>query len=250
MYKLMIVDDEVRIVEGLEKLIDYEALGISRIETATNYEDAVKLAIDFQPDIALLDVCIHDKKGFDIIDYLDDFNLPTKYIIVSGYDDFSYAKEGMLHGARDYLLKPVEKAELTRTLKRVIVEDLHGEAPSEDDKKLDPVLKKEYESFSNLTKKIIVMVQQEYGSNISLKILGDKFKMNSTYLGQLFLKDTGLKFSEYLMNYRLYVAKHLIETTDDKIAVIAESVGYSNLNYFYTQFQQMYNASPTAFRRE
>lgn len=249
MYKLLIVDDEVMIAENLRTLIDYSELGITRIEIATGFDEAVAKAVELRPDIALLDVCIHDRKGFEVIEYLSRFNLDTKYVIVSGYDDFSYAKEAVRYGARNYILKPVERNELRTTLENIIVRDLHGTISSRDDRQLDPVLGREYDSFSKLTQKVLVMIWQNYSKGISLKEIADKFMMNNVYLGQLFLKDTGIKFSEYLMQYRMKEAKRLIEDTDDKIAVIAEEVGYSNVSYFYTHFQQMYGVSPLEFRR-
>ena len=72
--------------------------------------------------------------------------------------------------------------------------------------------------------------------------------MNSSYLGQLFIKETGLKFSEYVMLYRLNMAQEMILYTDEKIAVIAEEVGYSNLNYFYTHFRSYFNMTPSEMR--
>lgn len=250
MYKLLIVDDEIMIAENLRTLIDYSELNIGKIEIATDFDEAVNKAMEFRPDIALLDVCIHDRKGFEIIEYLNKFQLETKYVIISGYDDFKYAKEAVKYGARNYILKPVEREELKKTLEKIIVKDFNGEVKNADKENVDEILHKDCGSYSKLTQKVIAMVWQNYKQGLSLKEIGDKFMMNSTYLGQLFLKETGMKFSEYLMLYRLNEAKKLIEMTDDKIAVIAEEVGYSNVNYFYTQFQQVYNASPLDFRRK
>ena len=95
-----------------------------------------------------------------------------------------------------------------KVVKKIIVERLHGTLPEEDEKKnCDPVLNMDYGAMSPLIHKIVMMVRVEYGGRISLKSIADKFKMNSTYLGQIFIKETGMKFSEYLMCYRLCVAK-------------------------------------------
>ena len=79
------------------------------------------------------------------------------------------------------------------------MEQLHGTLPEAEQKNGDPILKIEYEAMSPLIHKIVLMVAAEYGGHISLKIIADKFRMNSTYLGQIFIKETGMKFSEYLM---------------------------------------------------
>ena len=121
--------------------------------------------------------------------------------------------------------------------KRYIEEKLADFLPEAEQKNGDPILKIEYEAMSPLIHKIVLMVAAEYGGHISLKIIADKFRMNSTYLGQIFIKETGMKFSEYLMCYRLCMAREQIVNSDEKIAVIASSVGYTNMNYFYQQYR-------------
>jgi YesN/AraC family two-component response regulator len=80
--------------------------------------------------------------------------------------------------------------------------------------------------------------------------VAERFRMNGTYLGQLFLKETRMKFSEYLMAYRMLRARERIQSTDEKIASIALSVGYPNLNYFYTHFHAYFEKSPSDLRRK
>lgn len=249
MYRLMIIDDEERITDGLKALIDWKELRISRVETANSCEEALEKAVDYHPDIALVDICIHDRKGYEIIDELNRFGLSTRYIMISGYDDFQYVKLAMQRGAKDYLLKPIDKTELRNAIIRIITEELNGEPFENACRDYDPVFRNNYSEYSKLTQKIVMLVRQNYGENLSLKVIADKFAMNNTYLGQLFQKDTGIKFTDYLMQYRMAMAKQMIEETDDKIAVIAGAVGYPNTGYFYTQFQSYFGVSPLDFRK-
>ena len=72
--------------------------------------------------------------------------------------------------------------------------------------------------------------------------------LNNSYLGRVFLKETNIKFSEYLMLYRLYIAKNLIIMSSETISKIAIEVGYTNSNYFYTHFNKTYGFSPSKLR--
>lgn len=251
MYRLLIVDDEPLIIDGVKRLIDWNSYGFSRIESALNYHEAVEKAVELKPDIALFDVCIDDARGYDIIEKLNDLELPTRYVMMSGFDEFEFVRKSFLRGVKDYLLKPIDQLKLKQIVERIIVEDLKGsiEGNTTKDKNTDPILKVEYSSLSNLTNKVLLIVKGEYNKNINLKVVADKFKMNSTYLGQIFIKETGMKFSEYLMSYRLTVAKEKIETTSEKISSVAYSVGYLNLNYFYIHFKDYFGFSPTSLRR-
>ena len=77
MYRLLIVDDEPHIIEGLKRMIDWEKYGIYQIETATSYHDAIAKAVEYKPHIAIFDVCIEDARGYDVIKKLSELQLPT-----------------------------------------------------------------------------------------------------------------------------------------------------------------------------
>lgn len=250
MYKLLIVDDEPQILEGMKRSLDWERYGFSRIETSENYESAISKAVDFLPDLAIFDVCIGKERGYDAIHRLNELRIPTKYIIMSGYAEFEYAQEAIRCGVKDYLLKPVERTKLQNVVEKIILEDLHGtlEGIDHDDLQMDPVLGVRYDNLSKLTNRILLMVKVEFSQNLNLKVVAERFRMNGTYLGQLFLKETQMKFSEYLMAYRMLRARDRIQATDEKISNIALSVGYPNLNYFYTHFHAFFEKSPSDLR--
>ncbi|MDG0811547.1 response regulator transcription factor [Cohnella rhizosphaerae] len=252
MYKLLIVDDEPQILEGVKRTLDWEKLGFAQIETSETYDGAIAKAVAFGPDLAIFDVCIGKERGYDAIRRLKEIRLPAAYIMMSGYEEFEYAVQAIHCGAKDYLLKPIERAKLQALVERIIVEDLNGtiEGAEPDDRDADPILGVRYDGLSKLTNRILQMVKAEYGHNLNLKTVAERFRMNGTYLGQLFLKETQMKFSEYLMAYRMFRARERIQTTDEKIATIAQSVGYANLNYFYTHFNAYFHKSPSDLRRK
>lgn len=250
MYTLMIVDDEPTILEGIKRLLDWESLGFRRIETAKSASEVMSHMLDWKPDISLMDVRIGNDMGYELIRCMNQMGIHSHYIMMSGYDEFDYAREALRCGVVDYLLKPVRREDLLECVKKIIVERMHGTIPEENEgKNGDPVLHIAYEAMSPLIHKIVMMVRVDYGGHISLKSIADKFRMNSTYLGQIFIKETGVKFSEYLMCYRLTMAKEKILNTDAKIASIASEVGYSNMNYFYQQFHQYYQMTPSEMRQ-
>ncbi|OZB98892.1 response regulator [Paenibacillus sp. XY044] len=250
MYKLMIVDDEPQILEGMKRILDWNQYGFGRIETCETTEEAMSKVVDLQPDVAIFDVCIGKTLGYEAIGRLNEFKIPTKYIIMSGYSEFKYAQEAIRCGVKDYLLKPVERTKLQQVIEKIIVEDLNGTIGNKNSEDLnrDPVLGVQYAHLSKLVNRILLMIKMEYAQNITLKSVAERFQMNSTYLGQLFLKETGMKFSEYLMAYRMLLAEDRIRSTDEKISYIAFSVGYNNLNYFYTHFQSFFGKSPSELR--
>jgi len=249
MYRLLIVDDEKDICENIKYLLDWSQYNITSILTATSYTEAVSKAVDFQPHIALVDVSLGDHWGYELAEHLRSMGMQTVFCMISGYDDFNYVHKSMQATARDYLLKPINVKELRAFIERTIVRDLHGSiAKHPTAREVDPVLGVEYSQFSKITNKIILIVKSNYRSAQSLTSIAEIFNMSSKYIGRIFLKDTGIKFSEYLTAYRMIQARKLIENTQEKISVIANMVGYSQLNNFYVHFKNYYNISPSTLR--
>lgn len=92
-------------------------------------------------------------------------------------------------------------------------------------------------------------VRENYTENISLKYLGDKYHINSSYLGQVFSKKYGTSFKNYLTNYRIKEAAKQIINTDKKINRIAEDVGYKDSDYFIRKFIEIMGCTPSKYRK-
>jgi len=251
MYRLLIVDDEKNIRENLRYLIDWERFGVTSVLTADSFAHAVDIAVDFRPHIALVDVNLGDHYGYELVSRLREMGFDTCFCMISGYDDFVHIQSSMKAGARDYLLKPINVGELEAYLERTIVTELGGTLRESvgSSPEVDPVSNRPYRNFSNITNKMILLVKSDYGSNLSLTSISETFSMSSKYIGRVFLNDTGLKFSEYLMVFRLQRARFLVENTREKISFIISSVGYTQQNIFYVHFKRLFGVSPGDLRR-
>ncbi len=93
-------------------------------------------------------------------------------------------------------------------------------------------------------------VREHYAENLTLKELSEKYFVNSAYLGQVFRKQYGQSFKDYLNNYRMNQAAVKLLRTDDKIYQIAEEVGYHDVNYFVNRFIAAKGCTPAKFRKQ
>ncbi|GIQ68898.1 DNA-binding response regulator [Xylanibacillus composti] len=98
--------------------------------------------------------------------------------------------------------------------------------------------------------KIKCYIEDHYRENISLKSIAAHFYMNPVYLGQLFKKTYGLYFNDYLLRLRIEEAKRLLRQTDMRIYEVADAVGFSNADYFVTQFEKLEDMTPTEYRNK
>ncbi len=246
----MIVDPDRGICENIPYLLDWSQYGVSGILTANSYEEAVSRAVDFQPHIALVELELGDRQGYELVRHLRETGLETVFCTMGDKEDFQWVQQSMRAGARDYLLKPLDTSELRSFLERAVVRELGGSLPERPAVQtgLDPVLRTEYGKLSRITNKIILIVKSNYRRGLSLTGIAEMLNMSSKYIGRVFLQDTGMKFSAYLTAYRMIQARRLIENSQEKISVVASMVGYSQLNNFYVHFKNYFRISPGALR--
>lgn len=115
------------------------------------------------------------------------------------------------------------------------------------DESLDAVSVAE-ENRSPVISKVVQDIHTRYESELSLKTLGQIYKVHPVYLGQLFRKEIGVGFTDYVNGYRIQVAKELLLQTELKGNEIAAKVGCLDPNYFYKLFTKFTGVSPTEFR--
>ena len=104
-------------------------------------------------------------------------------------------------------------------------------------------------SASGMISTIEKDIEKNFAENLSLKSLGEKYFINSAYLGQLFKRYCGRSFKNYLNDVRIKKAAEMIRYTDKKIYEIAEEVGYHKKEYFNTKFYETYGETPSSFRK-
>ncbi len=122
MLKLLIADDEKLIRETISSLINWTDLNIELIGTAKDGIEAYNIILDQYPDIVLTDIKMPGLSGLDLIERIKDINKETQFIILSGYNEFEYAKTAMQYGVKHYLLKPCSEEQIIKSIELVKAE--------------------------------------------------------------------------------------------------------------------------------
>jgi two-component system, response regulator YesN len=116
MYKVLIADDEPLILEGIESIINWEEMGLEIVGKVLDGSEAIKVAERTKVDIIITDIKMPVMDGLELIRTVRDKGLNSKFVILSGYNDFEYVKKAITLGIENYLLKPVNKDEMKSTL--------------------------------------------------------------------------------------------------------------------------------------
>ncbi|MGL1891192.1 MAG: response regulator [Spirochaetaceae bacterium] len=120
MINAILADDEPIIVKGLNKLIDWEKMGIKIVGTASNGTEALELLRKKKPDLLISDINMPGLSGIELLKILNSENSETKVIFISGFHEFEYAHAAVKYGAIDYLLKPINEVQLKSALSKAL----------------------------------------------------------------------------------------------------------------------------------
>ena len=119
MLKVFVVDDEIVIREGIRNCFPWEENGYQLVGEAPDGEIALSMLQDIKPDILITDIKMPFMDGLVLCRKITQTMPWVHVVILSGYDDFSYAKEAISLGVREYLLKPVSAYDLGQVLERI-----------------------------------------------------------------------------------------------------------------------------------
>ncbi|OXS54486.1 hypothetical protein B1A99_26415 [Cohnella sp. CIP 111063] len=242
MRKVLLVDDDVYIRQGMRNLIDWRALGFEIGGEAGNGMEALAWMQAHRPDVVITDIRMPVLDGLELVaKAAKECAFPVSFIIASGYEDFKYAQQAVRSGVRDYLLKPIDEDELVFAL-RGIETQRSGILPEREDEESSP------EPPTGVIYDVKAYIEAHFREEISLKSIAALFYMNPVYLGQLFRRTFGLLFNEFLLCVRIAEAKKLLHSTNLLVYEIAEQVGFNTPNYFVAQFEKLERMTPSQYR--
>ena len=118
-YKVLLVDDEEEVRNAIEQRINWEELGFEVIGKAQNGVKAMEIAEKLQPDVVITDIKMPYMNGLELARNLKEENPGVRILILTGFDEFEYAKEAVHLEIEEYILKPINANELSECLKRL-----------------------------------------------------------------------------------------------------------------------------------
>jgi two-component system response regulator YesN len=242
MYKLILVEDEVIIRKGLRQLIEHVIGGFEVVGEAGNGREALELLKSVPPDLLITDIRMDEMNGIEMIKKIR-VQYPNLYIlIISGYADFEYAKQAIKYGISDYILKPVDRIEVTQALdnfrRKHKSHDTHALLIEED----------EVDQGRQLIRKVKELVMERLDQEISLQVIADQVHLNHQYLSALFKSETGQNFSDYVTHCRMNKAKQILKETNLKIYEVAVLSGYVSSKHFMAVFKDVVGKTPSQYR--
>ena len=239
--RVLLVDDEIMIREGFKRLFDWEAHGCEVIGEAADGMEALGQIDTLLPDIVIMDINIPIMSGLKVIQLSRIKHPKIAFVIVSGYDDFSYCQQALRLQITDYILKPVNYEEFGNCIDNLKI-SLYEQRVSST--------KEPEEQEERVITGITRYLQEHLEEDVSLSVLAEEFHLNPQYISQLFKNEIGVGFLAYLTNIRMEKAKKLLLNTSRSVAEIAGQVGYGDYRVFTKVFKKTEGITPSQYRRE
>ena len=206
-------------------------------------------------DLVITDIKMPRMGGLELATHISS-NIPnTDIILLTGYDEFNFARTAIRIGVADYLLKPLRDGELHSILDRLASKrnnsDMNGDLTKNITLQSQAAVKSDVVAGNPniLIQRVRNYIERHYCVQISLSEVADLMDVNPTYLSSIFESEQGESYSKYVLRLRIERAALLLRTHPvGNISDIATDVGYLSAKHFISVFKKYYGMTPSEFR--
>lgn len=228
-------------------------------DSASNFNDALSYLLKNEYDLLITDIRIPGGTGLKIIEKLREQGSTIPAIIITGYDDFEYAKTAIKLNVIDYLLKPLNDDEMKVILDKTnnIIEENKNTIRLSKDISSEEITKLIANKFSPESKddptigqKAIEYISKHFKENISQSDVAKAIGVTPSYLSNIFKEENGESYLQFITSLRMAQAAFLLRTNPSlSIKNIAEEIGYFSEKHFISLFKNFYNITPSDYRK-
>lgn len=238
-FRVVVVDDEKLISNNIAKNITACDSSFEVVAVCYDGLSALKAIEQYNPHVLFTDIKMPLMDGLALIENVHNNSPHVRCVLITGYNEFEYAKSAIKFKAFDYLLKPLNRFELSKTLRKIKDELLSEQA----------LLNTEREtSTEDIVKSIVQYLQINYANEINFTQIASGYNFSASYLTKIFKEHTGTSPIKYLIEYRIKTAKSLLKDTNLTVKEIAEKTGFVDQFYFSKCFKNYCGLTPSQYK--
>lgn len=247
MYRVMLVDDDRALRYVYSKMEAWEKYGFSITESLSNGTQALERLKEQAVDVIFTDIRMPFMDGITMMKEVKKRYPGMHFVLISSYDEFEYAREGLRMGALDYIVKPMSESDLENTLEHLIKE-LGGDEKPLMTEVMDSVTEAEVNWNDPVLSRLCRYLEQHMECGFTLEEMAEELELNKDYLGKLIKSKTGLSFRSLYHKVKIAYAKPMIKSGKYKVYEISEMLGYTSTDYFTRIFRQHTGMSPAEYK--
>lgn len=251
MYKVIIIDDEPIIVEGISRMMPWEKYHCQVVAAAYDGIEGSQLIRSHKPDIVFSDIAMPGMDGLEMIAGLKSEFPNMLLCILTGYRDFDYAQKAINLGVTRFLLKPSNMDEMEEALEamtNILARLKKPEEENQEEPSGETAAAEESTASSFIVTNALKYIESHYTQKLTLSEVADKTYVSQWHLSKLLNKHTGKSFSELLNHARIDKAIVLLKDPSLRIGDIAEEVGFIDMAHFSRVFKKLMGVSANEYR--
>lgn len=238
-FRVIVAEDEKLIAANIAKNISTCDPSFKVLAVCYDGLSALKAIEQYNPHALFTDIKMPLMDGLSLIENVHNNNPNVRCVLISGYNEFEYAKTAIQFKAFDYLLKPLNKFELSKTLRKIKDELLSEQSQLNSERET---------ATEDIVKSIIQFLQKNYASEINFSQIASDYNFSASYLTKIFREHTGTSPIKYLIEYRIKIAKSLLKDTNLTVKEIAEKTGFVDQFYFSKCFKNYCGITPSQYK--
>ena len=245
MYRVILLDDERIIVEGLRRVVKWADYDCEVVGAASDGRSGAALIRQLRPHILFTDIRMPGEDGLTMLAGLRAEFPDMQVTVLTGYRDFSYAQEAIRLGVTRFLLKPSRMDEIHEALgamKERLDQLPRGEAAAPEE------AESQRQAGNFLVKQAIAYIREHYREKISLQDVANQCYISQWHLSKQLNRYAGKSFYDILNSVRIEAACRLLADPSLKIGEISELVGYADVAHFARTFKKLEGVSANEYR--
>lgn len=252
MYKVLLAEDDAALRFIYSKMKTWTECGFTIAAEASNGKDALELLEKGKFDLIFTDIRMPFVDGIEMLRTLSERGSTVPVVFASSYDEFEYARQGLVLGAFDYLLKPVDRKKLEDVLLRAKkrIDELNA------GDKIEPAVQMMLDKLgvsadaNTFVRQAAAYCSENYGVIFSADDIAEAHGYSKDYFGKLFKQNFGVTFHEFYSGMKICYAMELMRTGNYKAYEISEILGYSSVDYFTKIFKEQTGVTPSKFKAD
>ena len=231
--KIMIVEDQKIILKGIEKMFRHFCQ--DEIFPFSDPVEACRKLSLLHPDVIFTDIVMEGLDGLTLLRSASKALPRCRFVIISGFANFEYARQAIDLKVDSYLLKPIERSALEEVYHKLREALQEPEPPA---RKL------------RISEEALRYIREHSAEKLSIASIAAQVHISPNYLSNIFRKETGASVNEVIRQEQMKAAARLLRDTDLYLYEISEQLGYKDVKYFSLLFRECYQMAPKAYRQK
>lgn len=229
----MIVEDQKIILKGIEKMFRHFCQ--DEIFPFSDPVEACRKLSLLHPDVIFTDIVMEGLDGLTLLRSASKALPRCRFVIISGFANFEYARQAIDLKVDSYLLKPIERSALEEVYHKLRKALQEAEPPA---RKL------------RVSEEALRYIREHSAEKLSIASIAAQVHISPNYLSNIFRKETGASVNEVIRQEQMKAAARLLRDTDLYLYEISEQLGYKDVKYFSLLFREYYQMTPKAYRQK